>query len=143
MLKREPRVHLGDRIREVREKKGITLRTLAREAGVSESLISQIERNRVSPSIDTLLNVADILEIDMEYLFQDLRKQRQVSIVHRDNRNRIQLGDVNYQQLSIIQDDDEHAIEAFLLEISEGGEKGSREYGHSGKRDGLYYRRKR
>ena len=40
-------------------------------AGVSESLVSQIERNRVSPAIDTLLALADALDIDLEYLFEE------------------------------------------------------------------------
>ena len=54
----------GEKLRIVRERKGMTLKEVARQAGVSESLISQIERNRVSPSIDTLLQIADVLEID-------------------------------------------------------------------------------
>ena len=56
----------GEKLRTVRERKGYTLKVVAQAAGVSESLVSQIERNRVSPAIDTLLSLADALEIDLE-----------------------------------------------------------------------------
>ena len=45
----------GEKIREVRERKHLTMREVAEKAGVSESLISQIERNKISPAIDTLV----------------------------------------------------------------------------------------
>ena len=50
----------GEKIKKVRESQGITLKQLAHQMDVSTSLISQIENNKVSPSIDTLLNLADI-----------------------------------------------------------------------------------
>lgn len=49
-------VRFGEKLRKVRENKGYTLKMIAKAAGVSESLVSQIERNHVSPAIDTLLH---------------------------------------------------------------------------------------
>ena len=68
--KREP-YRFGEKLRAVRERKGLTLKTVANQAGVSESLVSQIERNKVSPAIDTLLNLADVLDINIEFLFEE------------------------------------------------------------------------
>ena len=51
---------------------------VAEKAGVSESLVSQIERSKVSPSLDTMLTIADVLEIDLEYLFRDFKKDKKV-----------------------------------------------------------------
>jgi transcriptional regulator with XRE-family HTH domain len=45
----------GDKIRAIREKKKFTLKDIAEKINVTESLLSQIERNKVSPAIDTLL----------------------------------------------------------------------------------------
>ena len=45
---------LGARIREEREAAGLTVRGLAARIGVSPSLISQIERDRATPSVATL-----------------------------------------------------------------------------------------
>ena len=141
MFKSGLKYQFGGKLREVRERKGITMRDVAGQAGVSESLISQIERNKVSPSIDTLLTIIDVLEIDMEYLFKDYHKDKQVRIVKREERKSIRIPGVSYQQLSVMSDPgEEHALEAFLLAIEPGYEKGSEEYGHAGRELGFLIR---
>lgn len=132
------RYPFGEKIRKVRERRGLTMKEVALKAGVSESLISQIERDRVSPSLDTLLGLADVLQIDLEYLFQDYKKSGTVSIVRNDQRSTILRKQVRYEQLSSFSDPkEEHAIEAFLIEIPPGEEKGDREYGHTGRELGF------
>lgn len=128
----------GDKIREIRERKGLTLKEVANKAGLSESLISQIERNRISPALDTLLSIADILEIDIEYLFSDYKKERNVNIVRENERRKITIQGTTYEQLSHIYGaGQEHGIEAYYLEIEPGCEKGSDEYGHVGRELGV------
>ena len=90
----------GDKIRAVRERRALTLREVAARAGVSESMVSQIERNRVSPAIDTLLTLADVLEIDLEYLFSDYRRERSVQIVRAGERTRFSRPGVVYERLA-------------------------------------------
>ncbi len=138
MVKKFIRYKFGDKLRAVRERKGITLKEVAQKVQVSESLVSQIERNKVSPSIDTLLTLASVLEIDLEYLFRDYKKNKQVDIVRSGEGDSIVQQGVTYHQLSMMPEpSEEHAIEAFLLEISEGAEKGDVEYGHTGKELGV------
>jgi transcriptional regulator with XRE-family HTH domain len=123
----------GDKIRLIREKKGLTLKEVAEKAQVSESLVSQIERNRVSPSIDTLMSIIQILDIDLEYLFKNFRTNKKVTLIRAAERNKLVLHQVVYHQLSILHNiEEQHAIEAFLLEITAAGEKGNIEYGHKG-----------
>lgn len=123
----------GEKLRTVRERKKLTLKDVAKKAGVSESLISQIERNKVSPSTDTLLLIADVLDIDYEYLFGDYRQKRKVAIVRYEDRDRISRSKMTIQQLSATGGGTaDQAVEAFLLQIEVGGEKGDPEYGHSG-----------
>ena len=45
---------IGERLRAERQRKGMTVREIARRIGVSPSLISQIERDKVNPSVATL-----------------------------------------------------------------------------------------
>lgn len=133
MLKSKTKYKFGEKLRAVRERKKLTLKDVAAKAGVSESLVSQIERNRVSPSIDTLLQIADVLDIDYEYLFSGYRRKRKVAIVRAAERDSISRNKMTIEQLSQCGDGtNEPAIEAFLLDIEAGGEKGDREYGHSG-----------
>jgi len=63
--------NLGTRLREGRERKGFTVRGLARYVGVSPSLVSQIERGRVMPSVGTLYTIANELELVVDDLFRD------------------------------------------------------------------------
>ncbi|BHH82040.1 helix-turn-helix domain-containing protein [Desulforhopalus sp. 52FAK] len=133
MIKSKVKYKFGEKLRTVRERKKLTLKDVALRAGVSESLISQIERNKVSPSIDTLLLIADVLDIDYEYLFNDYRQKRKVAIIRKDDRASITSPKMIIQQLSVPGDGTtEHAIDAFSLQIAAGGEKGDREYGHAG-----------
>ena len=61
---------LGSRLRVAREQKGMTVRGLARYVGVSPSLVSQIERSRVMPSVGTLYAIANELGLVVDDLFK-------------------------------------------------------------------------
>src|SRR6476660_7227186 len=67
---------LGSRLRIAREQKGMTVRGLARYVGVSPSLVSQIERSRVMPSVGTLYAIANQLELVVDDLFRDANAPR-------------------------------------------------------------------
>jgi transcriptional regulator with XRE-family HTH domain len=62
---------LGQRLRDGREARGLSLRELARRIGVSPSLISQIERGLVAPSVGTLWSLASELGLAIDGLFSD------------------------------------------------------------------------
>ena len=54
-------LELGQRIREVRQKRGMTLREAAEAADVSESFLSQVERGLANPSVASLRRIADAM----------------------------------------------------------------------------------
>ncbi|MBK3643450.1 MULTISPECIES: helix-turn-helix domain-containing protein [Streptomyces] len=60
---------VGARIRQARLAKGVSLRALAREVGVSASLVSQIETGKSQPSVSTLYAITTALSISVESLF--------------------------------------------------------------------------
>jgi transcriptional regulator with XRE-family HTH domain/quercetin dioxygenase-like cupin family protein len=60
---------LGSRIRAERTRRGMTVRGLARDIGVSPSLISQIETDKSQPSVSTLYAITTALDITIEELF--------------------------------------------------------------------------
>ena len=61
---------VGERLREARQARGVSLRALARDIGVSPSLISQIETGKSQPSVSTLYAITSALGISVEYVFQ-------------------------------------------------------------------------
>ena len=128
----------GNTLREIRKRKKLTMKELALKVGVSESLISQIETDKVSPAIDTLLKITDELNIDFEFLFKKYKRVPKINIIRRNGRKKIIDGSVNYELLSKIDSvDKENAIEAYYLEIKPGNRKHSREYGHKGSELGI------
>jgi transcriptional regulator with XRE-family HTH domain len=60
---------IGDFIREQREQAQVSLRQLARLAGVSNPYLSQIERGLRKPSADILQQIANGLRISAEQLY--------------------------------------------------------------------------
>jgi transcriptional regulator with XRE-family HTH domain len=62
---------IGERLREERTRQGITVREIARRVGVSPSLISQIERDKVNPSVSTLWGLVTVLGLTMSDLFPE------------------------------------------------------------------------
>ena len=64
---------VGNRLRTERERLGISLRELARRVGVSPSLVSQIELDRVNPSVSTLYAIVTELGMTMSDVFGDWR----------------------------------------------------------------------
>ncbi|MDR2740769.1 MAG: XRE family transcriptional regulator [Treponema sp.] len=126
------RYYFGEKIRAVRERRGHTLREVAEAAGVSESLVSQIERNRVSPAIDTLLALADALDLDLEYLFEDYRRDRSVHLVRRSGRMAFARPGVLYERLAQLEGQGGDGIEAYCITIDPMAKTQGREYGHPG-----------
>jgi len=69
---------VGHRLRAERERLGIGLRELARRVGVSPSLVSQIELDRVNPSVSTLYAIVTELGMTMSDVFGERGRERVV-----------------------------------------------------------------
>jgi transcriptional regulator with XRE-family HTH domain len=104
---------LGARLRMERERQGMALREMARRAGVSPSLISQIERGLVAPSVGTLYSMTAVLGLVMDELFRDAKQVDAPSerpgdafsppchVQRSSNRKRIRLaGGVEWERLT-------------------------------------------
>lgn len=66
---------VGARLRRARLRKGISLRSLARDLGVSASLLSQIETGKSQPSVSTLYAITTALGLPMEEVFEQPSKE--------------------------------------------------------------------
>jgi len=61
---------IGSRLREERQRAGISQRELARRLGLSGSLISQIESGQSKPSVSTLYAIVTELGVSLDHVFQ-------------------------------------------------------------------------
>jgi transcriptional regulator with XRE-family HTH domain len=64
-------LNLGERLRTLREMKGMSQRALAKKAGVTNGIVSMIEKNRNSPSLATLKKILDAIPIPLAEFFTE------------------------------------------------------------------------
>lgn len=77
--------NLGKVVRELREGRRLSLRTLAVETGFSAAFLSQVENGQASPSISSLERIARALGVTMGEFFR-VTEQRQTSVVRARER---------------------------------------------------------
>ncbi|MEE4465017.1 helix-turn-helix domain-containing protein, partial [Azotobacter chroococcum] len=75
---------VGVRLQSIRKLKGFSQRELAKRAGVTNSTISMIEKNSVSPSISSLKKVLGGIPMSlMEFFSHDLEAETCAPVVYR------------------------------------------------------------
>lgn len=76
---------LGERIREVRRQRRLTLKELEKTSGFSATHISEIERGKTSPTIGALVRIAQALGKEPSFFLED-EQLSEVALVRRDER---------------------------------------------------------
>ena len=90
---------LGVQLKELRQRRGLKIRELAIRAGVSHSTISLIERNRVSPSVDTLAAIVEALGTTLIGFLSDLQQGAAPSPFYKAE-DLAEIGDLNASGIS-------------------------------------------
>jgi transcriptional regulator with XRE-family HTH domain len=77
---------IGDKIRALRLKKKMGLVELGQHTGLSPALLSKIERGRLFPTLPTLLRIALVFSVGLEFFFAGAREQPLVAVVRKGER---------------------------------------------------------
>lgn len=129
---------LGALLRAIRSSRHLTIKEVAAKAGVSSSLLSQIERNRISPSLDTLLQILEVYGVPPNKFFKDYETNSRVEIIRKDDRKIYQRKGFKYEKLcGDSQIKGNHSFNAFFLELSPGQQRGDESNGHLGRELGI------
>jgi len=81
-------VNVGERVRRVREKKGLSLEDIFRRTDIDVSLLAQIEEGTVAPPLGTVIKLAKALEMKMGYFISG-EEDRAFTIVRRNDRKMV------------------------------------------------------
>ena len=128
----------GPLLRTIRNSMHLTIKEVALKAGVSSSLLSQIERNRISPSLDTLLHILEVYGVPPHKFFKDYETDSTVEIIRRDDRKIYQRKGFKYEKLcGDSQSRGNHSFNAFFLELAPGQKRGDAKDGHLGRELGI------
>jgi transcriptional regulator with XRE-family HTH domain len=80
---------IGAKIRALRLKKKMGLVELGQHTGLSPALLSKIERGRLFPTLPTLLRVALVFSVGLEYFFAGSRDEPLIAVVRKRDRVRL------------------------------------------------------
>jgi len=129
-------VNLGEKVRTLRKKIGMTQKELAEQVGLTPSFISQLEKNLISPSLDSLLKLSEKLNTQPIYfLVEGESGPLQKMVIKPGERQDIQLPalkgvDIKLQLL--VSDALNRRMEPYLLTMKEGTAIDGHFYGHKG-----------
>jgi transcriptional regulator with XRE-family HTH domain len=86
--KKSQELRVGEKIRELRENKGLSLQDMANRTGYSSALLSQVENHFISPPLGGLIKIAKALEVKVGTFFGD-EPRESYAIVRKDERKHI------------------------------------------------------
>ena len=77
---------IGAKIRALRLKKKMGLVELGQHSGLSPALLSKLERGRLFPTLPTLLRIALVFSVGLDYFFAGAREKPLVAVVRKAER---------------------------------------------------------
>src|SRR5512138_1044003 len=122
MENRNSQVEVGQRLRQLREERRISLRELSRQSGISVNALSQIERGLTSPSVGTLYKLVDALKVPITALFRAEHLREEIVFRPARERGRIQFPSGLMEGLG--GEDFTGHVQPFLLTLDPGGDSG-------------------
>jgi transcriptional regulator with XRE-family HTH domain len=123
----EPAV--GRRLRDLRQRRGLTQRTLAQACDLSANAIGLIERGESSPSVSTLHRLALALEVPIAQLFTETEDQ---TVVLTKRSQRLQAHRAHIQMENLAEGLSEQSMEPFLVTLQPGAGNGADPVVHQG-----------
>jgi transcriptional regulator with XRE-family HTH domain len=123
-------VNVGERLRELREARNISMRALATRSGLSANALSMIERGKASPSVSTLYKLAEALGVSITSFFASEGERKQVVFLKSDERTRMSFSRGIFEGLGGEQF--VGRVEPFMLSLENSANSGPRFMSHSG-----------
>jgi len=128
--------NLGDKVRSLRKRLGMTQKELADRVGLTSSFISQLEKNLISPSLDSLLKLSEKLDTQpITFLTDKPAGSWQKMIVKPNERQEIHLQGPKANQVKLqllVSDVLNRRMEPCLLTLKKGGRMKEHFFTHRG-----------
>lgn len=130
------RYSIGEKLRTLRLRKGMGLVELSKHTGLSAALLSKLERGKLFPTLPTLLRIAMVYSVGLDFFFTDERKRRVVSVVRKQDRVRFPerpgVQEVPYYFECLDYKANERKLNAFVAEFHEVAPERLRPHQHPG-----------
>lgn len=127
---------LGSKLRQLRLKKKISLVDLGRQTGLSASMLSQLENSKLIPTLPTLVRIAMVFDVGVEYFFGGRRQEKPLTLVRKADRAHFpdhpEACTPNYLFESLSFPNFERPVRIYMAEIMRAPEEGLRRHSHEG-----------
>jgi len=127
---------LGEKLRGLRLKKSMGLVQLGKHTGLSPAMLSKLERGKLFPTLPTLLRIAMVFSVGLDYFFTDERRRHVVAIARKQDRIRFPerpgSSEVSYWFESLDFAANERRLNAFLAEFQPVAADKQRLHQHAG-----------
>src|ERR1700755_377720 len=77
---------IADKLRTLRLRRSMGLAQLAEHTGFSPAMLSRLENGRLIPTLPTLVRIAMVFNVGLDYFFTDPRKRHVVAVSRRNER---------------------------------------------------------
>lgn len=132
---------IGQKLRAIRKKRGLSQRELATRAGLTNGTISLIEKNRTSPSVASLKSLLDAIPISMAEFFSTIEDETTPKAFYRADEftevSPISAGQVSLRQLGNAEN---HALQVLHETYPPGADTGLELLSHKGEEAGIVVR---
>lgn len=114
--------HVGEKVKAVREQRGLSLKDISQRTDLDVSLLEKIEKGKVNPPLGTVIKLAKALDMKMGYLISG-EENRPYTIVRKDDRKVISRYDskkgkyYGYQYESLAPHKKDRRMEPFLVTL--------------------------
>jgi transcriptional regulator with XRE-family HTH domain len=130
---------VGSRLKDVRRQRKLSIKTVAERSGLSTGLISQIERNRTTPSLRSLRLLSAALDVSPSLVFQKSQPRQAIAaepfIVRKSKRSVLKLSGHVLKEL--LSPETASLMEVYEVTLKPGGSSGSELYSHAGEKAGV------
>lgn len=110
----------GDRLKSLRNRKGLSQAEFAKQIGVSKSSVNMYERGEREPNFETLEAIADYFNVDLDYLMgkSEIENRAKAAIIplRPDDRNVLRLAGRDGSYLERTLSDDQVKMLTMLLD---------------------------
>lgn len=127
---------LGETIRLMRQRAGLSIQEVAKTTGLSTGMISQVERALAMPSVRTLRLLSIALGVPISYFFEDHEPVSPVRYIVRKNDRRLLRLTASGVVKEALTPAEKGEIEFYELTLNPGGSSGTDFVRHSGEKAG-------
>jgi transcriptional regulator with XRE-family HTH domain len=124
---------VGARVRSLRRERGLTIEQVASATGLTKGFISQLERDRTSPSLSSIARICDALGVRLSHIFE---REPAPALIRRDER---QVIDTYFPTTNhLLSSRDEQRVQVIESEVAPGAGAGDELYSLPGEIEFVY-----